>query len=299
MNKKILLILVSLSISLMLTSCTGNNNQSADGAFIGGTQGITAEFQPLGVEEEGKFTIYDTESFSLEVTLHNKGEYQIQPNDVTVKLLGPSPEEFTGIPSFELKNKDIIDKISDLVPLGGEETVSFSDDAKYKQTVTGFVDREWFGNIEYKYKTYAIIPEVCLKEDVTDERVCKVTEAKTYFVSGAPITITAVEESTAGKGIMALKIKVKNVGSGKVSTQTGEFGVRDELAYSLDDPSWECKSGGRLNGARLVNGEAEIVCKLKTALPENTISTKQVLLTLDYKYRDLIQETLRIKESVE
>ena len=71
--------------------------------------------------------------------------------------------------------KEIIDKICDLVPLGGEETISFSDEAKYKQTVTGFVDREWFGNIEYNYKTYIIIPEVCLKEDVTDERVCKVT----------------------------------------------------------------------------------------------------------------------------
>jgi len=297
MDKKITFIFLTLLVGLFLVSCTNNNQQGSKGAFIGGTQGITAEFEPLGVEEEGKFTIYDTESFSLEVTLHNKGEYRIQPNDVSVKLLGPSQDEFTGISSFELKNKEIIDKISDLVPLGGEETISFSDEAKYKQTVTGFVDREWFGNIEYNYKTYIIVPEVCLKEDVTDERVCKVTETKDFFVSGAPITVTAVEESTAGRGIMALSIKVKNVGSGKVSTQTGEFGIRDELAYSLDDPAWECKSGGRINEARLVNGIAEIICKLKNPLAENTISTKQVALTLDYKYRDLIQETLRIKES--
>src|SRR3989338_8255365 len=108
MNKRIIFTCLTLLASLLLISCSNNNQQSSEGAFIGGTQGITAEFEPLGVEEEGKFTIYDTEAFSLELTLHNKGEYQLLPGDVTVKLLGPSPEEFTGIPSFELKNTGTI-----------------------------------------------------------------------------------------------------------------------------------------------------------------------------------------------
>ena len=183
--------------------------------------------------------------------------------------------------------------------LGGEETVSFASDAKYEQDVTGAIDREWFASLEYKYQTYLILPEVCLKEDITDERVCEVNKAKTFFVSGAPVTITSVEESTAGKGIMALRIKVKNVGGGEVAQLGEAFGIRDELSYSIDDPAWECKAGGKVNEARLDNGEAEIVCKLKAALAEGTLSTRQVGLTFDYRYRDLIQETLRIKESVE
>ena len=42
---------------------------------------------------------------------------------------------------------------------------------------------------------------------------------------------------------------------------------------------------------------AEIVCKLKEPLQENDLFTKQLTLTLDYTYRDLVQETLRIRES--
>ena len=144
-----------------------------------------------------------------------------------------------------------------------------------------------------------IVPEVCLKEDLTDDRVCTIDGAKTYFVSGAPITITSVEESTAGKGIMALKIKVSNVGSGKVTKPGDDFGVQERVAYAIDDINWECKQGGKLGEARLINGEAEIICKLKEALPEGTLATKQLGLTISYKYRDIIQETLRIKESVE
>lgn len=293
------MVLGILLLSIFLVSCGQQQQAPTKGAFLGGTQGILAEFEPFGVEEEGKFTIFDTETFPIEVTLRNKGEYALQPGDVKIKLLGPSPDEFSGIASFEKQNAGIIDKISDLVPLGGEETVSFAGDAQYEQDVTGAVDREWFANLEYKYQTYLILPEVCLKEDITDERICTINEAKTFFVSGAPVMITGVEESTAGRGIMALQITVKNVGGGKVAKLGEEFGIRDELSYTIDDPAWECKSGGKVNEARLEKGEAVIVCKLKEALAEGTLSTKQISLTLDYQYRDLIQETLRIKQSVE
>mgnify|MGYP001570413156 CR=1 FL=1 len=283
---------------LFLTACQQQQQQTAKGAFIGGTQGVVPQFEAFGVEEEGMYAIFDEESFPLEVTLRNKGEYAVQPNEVSVKLLGPSQNEFSGIALWELKNTLALDSISELVPAGGEETLTFGSEAKYTQKVTGIVDREWFANVEYRYQTYLIVPEVCLKEDLTDQRVCNVKEAKTYFVSGAPITVRSVEEDTAGKGIVALKIVVSNAGTGKVTKAGEEFGVRNVLSYSTEDSAWECKSGGKVNEARLDEaGQAEIVCKLKEALPEGHISTKQVQLTLDYKYRDLIQEKLRIKQS--
>ncbi len=292
------IIFVVLAALLLLTACAGGKKDTgAKGAFLGGTQGAVGQFEPFGVEEQGISTIFDTEAFPISLNLRNKGEYDLQPGDVKVTLLGPSSEEFNGIPAWTLSNTGLIEKISELVPNGGEEVLSFAGDAQYTKEVTGIVDRQWFGNIEYKYQTYLIVPEVCLKEDLTDKRVCEVVEAKKFFVSGAPITVTAVEESTAGRGIMALKVKIKNAGSGKVTKPAEEFGLNNNLAYSLDDPAWECKSGGKVNEARLVDGEAEIVCKLKDPLAAKTLSTKQVKLTMDYKYRDLIQETLRIKES--
>jgi hypothetical protein len=298
-NKKLLIAILLISL-LLITSCKeGEKKKDTKGAFIGGSQGITANFEAFGVEEDEVYSIFDTETFPIEVTLHNKGEYEIQPNDIVVNLLGPSQSEFSGISSWEKNNQDLVDKISDLVPTGGEETITFGDDVKYTNVATGLTERIWFANIDYNYKTFVLVPEVCLKEDLRDKRVCTVKENKQFSVSGAPIQVDSVLEDTAGKGIMALRFKIKNSGNGKVTKLDGEFGVSQRLTYSLDDADWECKSGGKVNEARLIDGQAEIVCKLKTALAKSHISTKQVKLTLDYKYRDIIQEKLRIKESAE
>ena len=284
---------------VFLTACQQQPEQTTKGAYVGGTQGLMATFEAFGVEEAGVYSIFDEETFPLELTLQNKGEYAIQPGEVTVKLLGPSQEEFTGMKAWELQNNQPLEGISELVPDGGEETLSFASDAKYAKEVSGVVEREWFANIEYHYQTYVLIPEVCLKEDLTDQRVCNIKEAKPFFVSGAPITVKAVEEDTAGKGIVALKILVSNVGAAtaKVTKPGEDFGVRNVLSYSLDDPAWECKSAGKLNEARLEAGQAEIVCKLKEPLAQGHVSTKQLKLTLDYKYRELISEKLRVKQS--
>ncbi len=287
-----------LTIALALTACSGEQQTQQKGAYLGGTEGLTATFEAFGVEEDGVFSIFDTESFPIELTLKNKGEYNIQPRDVKIRLLGPAPTEFSGIASRELQNQQPIEKISELSPNGGEDTITFGTEIKYQNPVAGVLDREWFANIEYKYQTYVLLPEVCLKEDLTDQRICEVKQTKEFFVSGAPITVTKVEEDTAGRGIMALKFAVKNVGGGDVAKPGAEFGShKQELSYSLDDTAWECKSAGRINEARLVEGQAEIVCKLKQPLERNDLFTKQVKLTLDYAYRSIIQEKLRIKES--
>ncbi len=289
-----------LVLTVFLAACSTEDGVAVqDGPYIGGTLGVTGSFEPLGVEEDGTFTIFDTETFPLEVTVINKGEYDIQPGDITVELLGPSQSEFSGIASYTLQNSDELDAISDLVPDGGEETISFGDDVKYEEDVNNFVERDWFANIEFYYETELLIPEVCLKEDLTDERICDVNEAKTFFVSGAPVTVKSVVEDTAGKGIMALKIAIEKAGTGDLAKPNEDFGIRDEIAYVIDDDAWECKSSGKVNEARLNDGTAEIVCKLKTALAEDHLSTKQIKLTLQYKYRDIVQETLRIKESAE
>ena len=266
--------------------------------FLGGTDGVTASFEAFGVAEDGTYTIFDEDTFSIDVTLKNKGEYDVKAEEVKVNLLGPSQDEFTGITSWELKNSNIIDMKSELIPEGGEETIDFASEAKYKSKVIAFTDRVWFANIEYVYQTKLIIPEACLKEDLADERVCDVKGDKTFHVSGAPVTVTNVEDSVAGKGIMALKITVEKRGNGKVAQPDNKFSAtKEEFAYTIDDEAWKCTSAGQEGKARLIEGKADIVCKSREPLEEGTLATKQISLTLDYKYQDLVQETLRIKES--
>ena len=300
MMKQTMALIAVFSLLLLVAGCDTKKAETQQrGGYLGGTQGIIGVFEPFGGEEEGVYAIYETETFPLSVALKNKGEYELKPNDVTVKLLGPAREEIQGLSSWELKNRQTIEKISELVPDGGEEVISFATDAKFKTDITGYTDRQWFANVEYKYLTEIVIPEVCLKEDIQDPRVCEIREDKAFFVSGAPITTEAVKEDTAGKGVVALKILVKNVAGGRVTKVSEDFGIRDILSFRIDDPAWECKSGGKDNEARLIDGKTEIVCKLKDPLPADAISTKQVKVTLEYKYRELIQETLRLKESIE
>src|SRR3989338_6935078 len=284
MNRRQFLIPVLLIAMIFITAC-GNQEQQTKtkGAYIGGTQGVVAEFEAFGVEENGVSSVFDTEAFPIEVTLRNKGEYELQKDDVTITLTGLSKDEFIGIPSWELKNKGVIEKISDLLPTGGEETISFTSDAKFKGKVVGALDRTWFANVQYKFQTNIVIPEVCFKEDLTDKRICEVKQAKAFSASGAPVTVTKVEEEPAGKGIVALRLTIENKGTGDVTKLGEEFGITNKVGFTIEDPSWECKSGGKAEEARLVNGKADIVCKLKQPLAAKTLEIKQVKVALNYK----------------
>ena len=99
MLRKILLICMVTAL-LFITACDNQESEvDTSGVFIGGTLGVVANFEAFGVEEDGAFAVFDTETFPIELTLHNKGEHELQAGDVTVNLLGPAKEEFEGISS--------------------------------------------------------------------------------------------------------------------------------------------------------------------------------------------------------
>ena len=297
-------ILILIIVSMFLVSCSGQQGvQKNTGAFKGGIDGLKASFEPLSIKEDNVFTIFDSEDFPIDIRLKNKGEETLSPGKVSMKLLGPAPQDFEGIPSWTIQNKEDIEKVSEFNPDGGEETISFtsSSRAKYKNKVTGYTDINWNLEYAYDYKTYLIVDDVCFKGDITDTKICDIKTARTFSVSGAPITVTSINEESGGKGIVVLRIQIKNAGTGK-STITGkEFDTRfDQVGFTVDEPEkWECKSSGRENEARLSEvGTSEIQCRLKAALKDEDLYTRSVRLTFDYTYKELVQEKLRIKESI-
>ncbi|MBT3298539.1 hypothetical protein HN385_06440 [archaeon] len=305
MNIKRLFLVLVLAGTLLFSACSGgtSNEVSSTAAFIGGTNGISVSFEPFSVIEDGVYTIYDDEDFPIEVVVTNLGEHTVEAGDIRLGLLGPSQDSFSNIPDWEKSNTGSIEEISDYNPSGGEEIISFtpSSYAVYNDGVIGYTNVNWNLNYDYDYSTYLIIDDVCFKGDVTDERVCEVQEYKAYSVSGAPITITSVEEDTGGKGVIVLTIDISNSGSGESTIIGEEFDDRfSQVSFEIEDPEdWECTSGSRENQARLVDGAAQIRCKLKEPLSEDDIYSKSVMLTVSYTYQDLITETLRIKESAD
>lgn len=302
--RKIILSLFLLSC-LFLAGCGGGGEETSTVAsvFTGGSQGVVASFEPFGVQEEGVYAVYDTESFPVELTVKNKGEEDIAPGDLIIRIKGINLADFENIPAEMKSNSKTIEKVSEFNKEGGEELIDFTPvaDAKYKHQVTGYYQPDLFATVEYKYKTRVIVPKVCFKEDLTDTSVCTVQESKEVFVSGAPVLVQSVSEDAAGRGVMVLTFEIENAGGGKV-TKIGEvFDSRyGQLAFNMktDPEMWECRSAGRVNEARLIDGKATVTCKLLQPLATGTLYTKQVELELGYVYQTVIQESIKIKESL-
>ncbi len=294
-------VVIFLVLGLFITACGTDTAPANKGVFIGGTTGVVASFEPFSILENNIYTVFDNEDFPMDVVVKNKGEENINPGDITLRLLGPSKEQFENIPSWELQNKQTIEKISEFNPNGGEEVVSFTPNQRaiFKGEITGFMDINWNLESQYKYKTQVVVDDVCFKGDVTDLRICNVQEAKTFSVSGAPITVASVEQDTAGKGVIVLKMKVRNAGTGTSTIPGKEFDNRfSQIGFSIDESDkWECKSSGRENEARLTDGVADVICRLKTPLAEDELFVKTVKLSLEYVYKELTQTALRVKES--
>lgn len=291
--------------------CTGEDKSKAPNSpYIGGTQGIVANFEELGIVENGIATIWldntagKSEPFPLRVTVKNKGEADIPAGDVMVKLTGLLLTDFEGWTAEAadgiLLNTGAIDKVSDVNKEGGEETINFGDGIKYIAPITGsFYDVNFFGEIIYKYKTFVAVPKACFNGDPSNTDVCKVDEEKDVFSSGAPIQVAKVVERPAGKGTLVLEFELENVGGGRVTKPNNDFDTRyDQLEYTVAPDKFLCRSGGSENEAKLIEDKAKIICTLKSdfKIPEDTVYTQQVSLTLSYKYKDIIHEQLRIKK---
>lgn len=303
MNKNHLFILVIIGLFIII-GCKEEEDVVGPTPFIGGEQGLVASFEPMGIEEKGVYTIYEDESFPIQIILQNKGEENINPRDAKIKIYGILLSDFTGISAGELTNSKLIEGISELNPEGGEELIDFGSDAHYIQAIPGtFYDINTFASYTYRYKTHISIPKVCFKENLRDKRICEVEERKDAFSSGAPIQVKSVEEKPAGAGIIELDFAIENVDGGEVTKPGEDFAIRyGQLIYNIEPSTevakWRCTSAGRENEARLVDGKATIRCRLREPLPKDTLYTKAIGLTITYDYRDIISETVRIKKSI-
>jgi hypothetical protein len=303
MNIKYLFVLLIAGL-MLIAGCSGNNTQKVgESPYIGGNEGVVAEFEPLGNQENGVYTIYDTDNFPIQIKLKNKGEEDVDTGLAKVRIYGIPLSDFSGINGQELTNGENIEKISDVNANGGEVIVNFGDKVKYNPKLTGdFVPLELFASFSYRYRTTASVPQACFKQKIDDNEVCDVDASKTVYSSAGPIQVNAVSEKPAGAGKVSLIFEVENVGGGEAAVPGEEFNTRyDQIQYKIIPDSeaakWKCTAAGREGIARFSDKKATIICTLVNSLEEGAKYTKEVVLEVDYDYRDVIQESLRVRKS--
>ncbi len=301
---------IALLLLLVLMAACAGEQQTPIGAnpYVGGDIGIEAEFEPFGVRDQDSslYEIFEGEAFPIEITLKNKGEFKIEPGMVTATLKGINIQDFANIAQDGiLQNTESIDEVTEHNLDGGESTLDFTsaaEDAKYLIPISGSsMDVSVYGEVVFEYKTYAIVPQVCYKQDLKDERICDPEETKTVYSSSGPIQVRVAEEKLAGHNKIAMEFQIEDMHHKDdyttVAKPTEEFDSRfDQLSFTVEPAAdWECKSSGKVNEARLDDsGKATIRCVLKNELEDGTLFTRQMDLILHYKYRDLIKEVVRI-----
>jgi hypothetical protein len=124
---------------------------------------------------------------------------------------------------------------------------------------------------------------------------------KQVFSSGAPIQVKTVTEEQSGSKRIAITFDVENVGGGDVTVPGQEFSnLYDKMQFRIVEGGdgavkFECESAGNPSIARFdSDGTAKIRCR-SSELPEGTLYTKSVTLELAYTYKDVIQQTVRVR----
>lgn len=298
--RKIILVLMVVAF-MFVAGCNqgGDSTKTTETpTFYGGTQGVVAEFEQMGMEVDGIETVWVGTDFPVEVIVKNKGEENIDAQDLTVTIQGVDTTLFN-IDNPVQQNTVVLDKVSELNDKGGEETLSFGN-AKLNEISSLFYDANFFASVVYKYKTYAAVPKVCFKANYQDDSVCELEGDKKVYSSGAPIVVTSVTQKPSGTKRIAIEFDIENVGGGDVTTPNGEFNsLYNQLNFNLtegqSDITFTCTSAANPTTARFDQDEkTKVICK-SSELPEGTLYTKQLTLELSYKYKDLISRTVRIK----
>jgi len=301
--RKYLIIISIISLFLIAGCEDGDDISTGDSPYIGGENGLEVVFESFGIEENGVDTIYDDETFPIQLLVNNKGEYDLEQGKLKIKIKGIYLNDFSGIIAPELTNDEEIEGISEFNSNGDEITIDFGSEVKYIPEINGdFVPLEIQSEYIYNYKTTASVPKVCFVEDLRDDNFCNVDEDKTVYSSGAPIQVKAVTEQPAGAGKISLKFELKNVGGGDAAIPGEEFtSAYDKVRYTIipetEAARWKCSAAGSEGEVRFSEDEGVVICKLNEPLDDGEEYTKEILIEFEYDYRDFIQESLRIKNS--
>ncbi|MFH1408360.1 MAG: hypothetical protein ABIH34_00470 [Nanoarchaeota archaeon] len=323
MKQRHLLVILCLAI-LTLSSCTGKSAEGdEDEPFtretFTGTKGLEMKFSdnlpPSIVYYSPDGYNSNQELLRLSIEMRNKGAYDITDCALYLdgydrNLLSFTPSPGTGYPCEFLEGK------SNFNPEGGFNVHEF----------IGNLDNRWPEGLDkydvklkvsacYPYQTTAtplvcIDPHPFIKEE---DKPCRVGTTSVAGGQGAPVAVTSINEQGT-EDVVHFEIKISNVGNGVVFDRAIEGSscaydgiccpynipyndlnmVEFTVLLSGDSPI-QCKPSHNGNRVRMVDGEGTIFCTFDIRDDVDSAYKAPLQITLDYGYKDWIEEDVTIK----
>jgi len=309
-RKIILITLLVLLISL--AGCQFKRETTAEplGAYIGGTSGLSVDFQenapPLEVYDENQ------DEFDIALLLENKGEHDIPPNKVIASLSGIRGEDF-GISNLNKVLRSPLDgkTISQGAEVRGSQDELVFEGAKYRHNLKADFDAEILMHTCFQYMTHAITT-VCLKRDVLKRTVevdtCLVNnDVLNMDTSSAPIQVSDAAQASRGKNKIRLTFEVSNDGDGEVYTPTaftntcfGKEDERDKVRVKVSSPAnglnIRCRTMGDTSDGivKLLDGKRSVDCEIDTRSLQEISFETPVQIDVSYFYRGLISQEIKV-----
>lgn len=311
--KKRLLLFVFLIVLAGCASLTRTQQPESEGAFVGGTQGLSMSF----VEGEPPARVLDDgqEVFFITLMLRNEGEFTVPTGRIISSLSGISQDAFA-LKSLDAKSDFVLEsksKSRDATLPGGQEEISFGE-AKYKPDLPADFPIDLRADICYDYQTEAVT-SICLKKNVLArdelEDNCMIDNPSLKVEnSGGPIQISNVNERPGGNNKVRVSFDVSNRGIGAVyepNTFTSSCGGNEdkkdtmfvEISSTSNKYKIACSRFGNTNRGlvRLVNGVKTVNCEVDTSGLQETSFTDFLIIKSTYMYRDAVSVPITIENA--
>ncbi len=260
--------IIILLVSLLVLSSCGVGSRVYNGPqttnYFTGTQGLTVEFLDQAPPDE----LFETSEFDVQLYVHNKGAFSLNPPYVAVVDLTYDTSKVTNLEEYQLTQSISDEEQSILDTIFGVTTdetnsesiattqgffiegknINWMDGEQKYISLARFEADEIFGKFQkntvsfiaqlcYPYQT-KFATEVCIDTDTEGtsqrEEVCENKDTK-HSGQGAPIAITAVESQMIPRGVYVqpqFTIHIEQKGNGVAS-------YRDLTAESYNADSCE------------------------------------------------------------
>ena len=313
--KKSRKMILGIFLLLVLFGCAGQQQQTTEKAFVGGTSGVEITFLPGRPPQD----VFDdpTFKFQIGVKLENKGEWDIaNANDIEVSVTGINPSNFNVQPSALVKkSSDFLNGVK-INPAGevvkGDVTNLEFQEMNYYTSVAGTITFPVLANVCYEYGT-KMQGKLCVRKDLRKitgtDGLCNPDRNMPLETSSAPIQITNVKQSVSGADKVDIVFTIIKSGTAADSLHkpgttcdSVQLSNRDVVYVDVKDTGLgELKCSGLTGGTAtagyttLFNGEREVRCSQTISNPADFETPFNI--ELKYSYKQFVETNINVKHS--